>query len=164
MTTSAGDSYADIAGVLDGYWHLVTWMVSPADGKIYKIKDQALLGNDNLAAGNGLLNTAYLNIGSGGAFTLDYFKYERRVLPADEYQHAWDIVQGLINGSAYPEVGCGLGQYWAFIRLAQYFFASKRRRPPGPSWTTGSPGSTPIVFKGVGMAFPRRSDHHTVNS
>ncbi len=99
-------------------------MVSPADAKIYKIKDQALLGNDNLAAGNGLLNTAYLNIGSGGAFSLDYFKYERRVLPADEYQHAWDIVQGNLNGSAYPEVGCGLGQYWAFYRLAQYFFAS----------------------------------------
>ena len=41
VTTSAGDSYADIPGVLDGYWHLVTWMVSPADAKIYKIKDQA---------------------------------------------------------------------------------------------------------------------------
>jgi hypothetical protein len=124
VTTAAGDAYADIPGVLDGSWHLVTWMVSPADAKIYKIKDQVLLGNDNLAAGNGLLNTAYLNIGSGGVFSLDYFKYERRVLPADEYQHAWDIVQGNLNGSAYPEVGCGLGQYWAFYRLAQYFFAS----------------------------------------
>ena len=124
VTTSAGDSYSDIPGVLDGGWHMVTWMVSPEDGKIYKVKDGALLGNDNLAAGNGLTNTAHLNIGSSGVFSLDYFKYERRVLPAGEYENAWSIVQGTVNGSDYPEVGSGLGQYWAFLRLAQYYFIS----------------------------------------
>ncbi|MCX5893969.1 MAG: hypothetical protein NTW80_13585, partial [Deltaproteobacteria bacterium] len=128
VTTSAGDSYADIPGVLDGDYHLITWMVAPAEAKIHKIKDQVLVGSDNLAVGNGLVNQAYLNIGSGGVFTLDYFKYERRVLPADEYQHTWDIVRGNLNGSNYPELGGGLGQYWAFLRLAQYFLAS---RDPG---------------------------------
>ena len=29
-----------------------------------------------------------------------------------------------MNGSAYPEVGSGLGQYWAFLRLAEFFFLS----------------------------------------
>lgn len=125
VTTSAGDSFADIPGVLDGDWHMVTWMIALGEGKIYKVKDGVLLGNDNLAAGNGLTNTAYLNLGSYGVFSLDYFKYERRVLPPEEYANAWAIVQGTVNGSAYPEVGGGLGQYWAFMRLAQYYFVSK---------------------------------------
>lgn len=125
VTTSAGDSYSDIPGVLDGEWHMLTWMVAPADAKIYKVKDQVLLGSDNLAVGSGLNNQAYLNLGSGGDFTLDYFKYERRVLPADEYENTWNIVRGLQNGSAYPEVGNGLGQYWAFMRLAQYYFTTE---------------------------------------
>jgi hypothetical protein len=124
VTTSAGDTYSDIPGVLDGDWHMITWMVDPANAKIYKVKDKVLLGEDALAVGTGLLNTAYLNIGSSAAFDLDYFKYERRVLPAEEYEHAWDVVQGLVNGSAYPEAGHGLGQYWAFYRLAAYFFSS----------------------------------------
>ena len=102
VTTSGGDSYADIAGVLDGDWHLVTWMVAPGEGKIYKIKDQVLLGQDALAVGGGLTNTAYLNLGSSAVFDLDYFKYERRVLPAEEYGLTWDIVRGNVNGSAYP--------------------------------------------------------------
>lgn len=131
VTTSAGDSYADIPGVLDGDYHLLTWMVAPAEGRIYKVLDGTLLGSDNLAVGNGLLNTAYLNFGAGAVFDLDYFKYERRVLPAEEYQNTWGIVQGLVNGSAYPEVGCGLGQYWAFLRLAQYFFVTG----DPPAWT-----------------------------
>jgi hypothetical protein len=122
VTTSAGDSYSDIAGVLDGYWHMITWMVDPANAKIYKIKDKVLLGVDALAVGTGLVSTAYLNIGSSAAFDLDDFKYERRVLPAAEYEHAWDVVQGNVNGSAYPEVGYARGQVWAFCRLAQYFF------------------------------------------
>jgi hypothetical protein len=124
VTTSAGDSYSDIAGVLDGSWHLVTWMIVPADAKIYRIKDGVLLGDNNLAVGSGLLNTAYLNLGASAVFHLDYFKYERRALPAAEYENAWNIVQGLANGSAYPEVGHALAQYWSFYRLAEYYFTS----------------------------------------
>jgi hypothetical protein len=122
VTTTGGDSYSDIPGVLDGDWHMLTWMVAPAESKIYKIKDGVLLGYDSLAVGIGLNNTAYLNIGASAVFDLDYFKYERRLLPAAEYQEAWDIARGLKNGSAYPEVGYALGQFWAFSRLAEYYF------------------------------------------
>lgn len=124
VTTSGGDSYSEIPNVLDGAWHLLTWMVVPGDAKIYRIKDGVLLGNDALTVGTGLLNTAALNLGGSAVFHLDYFKYERRVLPAAEYQEAWSIVQGTVNGSSYPEVGHALGQYWAFYRLAEYFFVS----------------------------------------
>lgn len=124
VKTSAGDYYSDLPGVLDGAWHMVTWMVAPAEGRIYRIKDGVLLGSDNLAAGNGLTNPADLKIGTGAVFTLDYFRYDRRLLPAAEYESAWDIVRGRQNGSAYPEAGHGLGQYWAFMRLAQYFYVS----------------------------------------
>jgi hypothetical protein len=133
VTTTAGDSYSDIPEGLDGAWHLLIWMVVPAEGRIYKIKDGVFLGYDSLAVGNGLNNRAYLNIGSGGVFSLDYFRYERRVLPAAEYESAWDIARGLQNGSAYPEAGHGLAQYWAFYRLAQYYFV------------TGDPGAGEIL-------------------
>lgn len=124
VTTSAGDSYSDIPEVFDGNWHMVTWMVVPAESKIYKIKDKVLLGSDNLSVGSGFSNSAYLNIGSSAVFTLDYFRYERRVVPVAECESSWDIVRGLQNGSAYPETGHGLSQYWAFYRLAQYFFVT----------------------------------------
>jgi len=124
-TAGGGDSYSDITSALDGSWHMLTWIVSFTDGKIYKIKDKVLLGNDALIPGAGLTNTAYLNIGTGGVFNLDYFKYERRAVPSNEYQNAWGIVQGLQNGSPYPEVGSGLAQYWAFMKLAQYYFVSR---------------------------------------
>ena len=45
-----------------------------------------------------------------------------RALSGAELQANWRIIQGLENGSAYPEVGSGLGQYWAFLRLAEFFF------------------------------------------
>jgi hypothetical protein len=124
IVTSAGESFADIVGVLDGDYHMIAWMAAPAAGKIYKIKDGVLLGTDDLALGSGIGNTAPLTIGSEATFTLDFLKYERRKLPAAEYQNSWDIVRGLMNGSAYPEVGHALGQYWAFYRLAQYYFVA----------------------------------------
>ncbi len=124
VTTSAGDTYSDIAGVLDDNWHMITWMVVPADSKIYKVKDGVLLGNDALSVGTGLLNSAALNIGTSGIFSLDYFKYERRVLPAAEYENTWNIVQGNLLGSVYPEIGYDLGQYWAFMKVAHYYFHS----------------------------------------
>lgn len=47
-----------------------------------------------------------------------------RALEVSEALAHWNIIGGEINGSAYPEVGCGLGEYWAFMRLAQYYFVS----------------------------------------
>ena len=52
-----------------------------------------------------------------------------RALSGAELQDNWRIIQGQVNGSAYPEVGSGLGQYWAFLRLAEYFFATNDAGP-----------------------------------
>jgi hypothetical protein len=50
--------------------------------------------------------------------------HKGRALGAPEIDGVWDIIRGQLNGSAYPEVGSALGQYWAFQRLAEYFFVS----------------------------------------
>jgi hypothetical protein len=50
--------------------------------------------------------------------------HKGRVLSSQEMQDNWQIIQGNLNGSNYPEVGNGLGQYWAFMRLANYYFVS----------------------------------------
>jgi len=126
ITTSAGDFYSDITGVLDGSWHMIAWIIDPANSLIHRIKDGTYQGNNAFTIGTGITNTTQLTIGPGGSvnFDLDYFCYERRILPGAEYENAWDIVQGNVNGSSYPEAGHGLGQYWAFYRLAEYFFSS----------------------------------------
>jgi hypothetical protein len=63
-----------------------------------------------------------------GAFlngALDYAAVHKgRAMGAQEVADRWRIIQGQMNGSAYPEVGNGLGQYWAFLRLAEYFFVT----------------------------------------
>jgi hypothetical protein len=56
---------------------------------------------------------------------LDLIRVHRgRALGGAELQDNWRIIQGQLNGSAYPEAGSGLCQYWAFLRLAEYFFVS----------------------------------------
>ncbi len=66
--------------------------------------------------------------GSGADFfqgRIDLIRVHRgRALSGAELQDTWGIIQGQVNGSAYPEVGSGLGQYWAFLRLAEFFFLS----------------------------------------
>ena len=114
VTTSAGDSYSDIAEVLDGNWHMLTWMVSFTDGKIYKVKDGTLLGNDNLAAGTGLLNTAYLNIGTGGRLLPGLLQIRtpgaagRRISRHLEYRQGSEQRQQLPGGGLRPGAILGL--------------------------------------------------------
>ncbi|MEJ2671233.1 MAG: hypothetical protein P8168_03315 [Deltaproteobacteria bacterium] len=50
--------------------------------------------------------------------------HKGRAMSASEVADRWRIIQGQWNGSGYPEVGNGLGQYWAFLRLAEYFFVT----------------------------------------
>jgi len=45
-------------------------------------------------------------------------------MDAGEVAGRWGVIQGTENGSDYPEVGHALGQYWAFYRLAQFYFIS----------------------------------------
>ncbi len=126
LVTSAGTFYSDISGVLDGNWHLVAWLIDPANSLVHRVKDGAYQGNNAFNPGSGLSTPSPLTLGPGGAvaFDLDYFAWERRLWPAAEYAHAWNTAGGLENGSAYPEAGHGLGQYWAFLRLAQYYFVT----------------------------------------
>lgn len=126
LVTSAGTFSADISGVLDGDWHMVAFSIDPAASRVHRIKDGSYQGNNFFAMGNGLSTSVPLTLGPGGGvpFELDYFCWQRRLWPAAEYAHAWNIARGLENGSAYPEAGHGLGQYWAFLRLAQYFFVT----------------------------------------
>ena len=68
---------------------------------------------------DGLIPDSFLN----GA--IDYAAVHKgRAMGAQEVADRWQIIQGQLNGSAYPEVGNGLGQYWAFLRLAEYFFVT----------------------------------------
>ncbi len=62
----------------------------------------------------GYLNGAvdYVAVHKGRAFT------------TAEVQGRWRVIQGLENGSSYPEVGYCLGQFWSFYRLGEYFFVS----------------------------------------
>jgi hypothetical protein len=67
------------------------------------------------------------SLSAGSFFTgrIDLVKIHKgRALSATELQFNHQVILGEQNGSAYPEVGNGLGQYWAFMRLAQYHFHS----------------------------------------
>jgi hypothetical protein len=56
---------------------------------------------------------------------LDYVAiHNGRSMNSLEVAERFQIIQGKLNGSAYPEAGYALGQFWAFYRLAQYFFAT----------------------------------------
>ncbi len=56
--------------------------------------------------------------------TLDFVRIHTRGLDGTEIAGRWAVIQGTENGSNYPEVGHALGQYWAFYRLAQFYFIS----------------------------------------
>jgi hypothetical protein len=85
--------------------------------------DTRFLGN---VAGSADL---YLGADSSGSHkltgALDYVRILKgRAISTDEAKGHRDIILGLENGSAYPEVGHALGQYWSFYRLAQFYFIS----------------------------------------
>jgi hypothetical protein len=75
-------------------------------------------------------------------------------MSASEVAGRWQIIQGLANGSDYPEVGHGLGQYWAFYRLGEYFFVSN----DAGAWDVLNNWldwfSTHLVADGSGWKFP----------
>ncbi|MGA9754216.1 MAG: hypothetical protein WBV23_03650 [Desulfobaccales bacterium] len=77
---------------------------------------------------NGAAFTVGRRAGTAAGFfqgRIDLIRVHRgRALGGAELQDTWGIIQGRVNGSAYPEVGSGLGQYWAFLRLAEFFFLS----------------------------------------
>jgi hypothetical protein len=96
---------------------------------------------------------------------IDYVAVHKgRALGAQEVADRWRIIQGQMNGSAYPEVGNGLGQYWAFLRLAEYFFVTNNKAawPLLSNWLTwidtygapdGSGWKLPTLFSEYGFAY-----------
>jgi len=176
ITTSAGTYYSDITGVLDGNWHMVAWIVDPDNSLIHRVKDGTYQGNNGFSIGTGLNNTAQLKFGPGTstAFDLDYFCLEKRCWPGDEYEQAWDIAQGLENGSDYPEVGSGLAQAWTFMRLAEFYFKTGN----STAWTIlenfltwldthgtadGNGWKFPVMFSEYGFQYGDYDPGHTAS-
>lgn len=89
---------------------------------------------------NGLIDYVAVHVGRG--------------MSASEVAGRWQIIQGTLNGSDYPEVGHGLGQYWAFYRLGEYFFVSN----DAGAWDILTNWldwfSTHLVADGAGWKFP----------
>jgi hypothetical protein len=73
-------------------------------------------------------NPLYLGLWNNAAAifsgALDFVRIHARGMDASEIAGRWAVIQGTENGSNYPEVGHALGQYWAFYRLAQFYFIS----------------------------------------
>ncbi|HAY23184.1 MAG TPA: hypothetical protein DCY27_13685 [Desulfobacterales bacterium] len=86
---------------------------------------------------------------------IDYLHISKDIAPdAAEIAGRWQIIQGLQNGSDYPEVGHGLGQYWAFYRLAEYFCVSNDAGAWDilDNWLSWL--ETFVVADGLGWKFP----------
>ena len=100
-------------------------------------------------------STAPLKVGPMINVSLDRLAiYKGRALAVDEIAERWQVVQGQLNGSNYPEVGYCLGQLWAFYRLAEYFFVSNDAGAWGvlDNWLTWL--DTYVVADGAGWKFP----------
>jgi hypothetical protein len=90
------------------------------------------LGSGRAACPGSLDNSRNFTLGRAAAAAAGFFRgrfdlvrvHRGRALAAAELQDNWKIIQGRLNGSAYPEVGGALAQFWAFQRLAEYYFAT----------------------------------------
>ena len=111
-------------------YHYVA-VAADRDGQITFCVDGAL-GVGAAARPGSLDNDQAFTVGRRSGSAADFFQgridlirvHRGRALSGAELQDTWGIIQGQVNGSAYPEVGSGLGQYWAFLRLAEFFFAT----------------------------------------
>ena len=112
-----------------GYHYLA--VAADRDGQFTFSVDGGL-GTCAAARPGSLDNDQAFTVGRRSGAAADFYQgridlirgHRDRALSGAELQGNWQIIQGLANGSAYPEVGSGLGQYWAFLRLAEFFFLS----------------------------------------
>ena len=112
-----------------GYHYLA--VAVDRDGQFTFSVDGAL-GTGVAARPGSLDNDQAFTVGRRSGAAADFYQgridlirvHRGRALSGAELQDNWRIIQGIANGSAYPEVGSGLGQYWAFLRLAEFFFLS----------------------------------------
>ena len=110
----------------DSWYHVATTRLG-SDVKLFVNGSEvaSVTYGDALGANNDQL---YLGLWFSSSYLfpgyLDFVRIYARGMEADEVAGRWQIAQGTKNGSAYPEAGHGLGQYWAFMRLSQYYFLS----------------------------------------
>ena len=114
-------------GLIAGSWYHLAFV---RDGEnLHFYINGSLFTTKNLGTTVFYDATTPFRLGSWGPGTwklngdVDYFSLiNGYAMTAQEVAARWRIIQGQENGSAYPEVGHALGQYWAFYRLAQYYF------------------------------------------
>jgi hypothetical protein len=131
-STTGGDSFskAGAPGLgADAYYHLVvtragdtlSFYINGNPAGVEIIGDAAFFAADAPLRFGRTEGTAYGYL--NGA--LDYAAIHKgRAMSAAEVRERYDIIHGRLNGSDYPEAGYALGQFWAFYRLAQYFFVT----------------------------------------
>jgi hypothetical protein len=128
LASSGKSTTTGPAIAMAGGYHLV---LSPARG-VSKAEGPMVMSNSHDTRSLGSISTSgglYFGADSSGNHkltgALDYVRILKgRAISVDEAQGHRDIILGNKNGSAYPEVGHALGQFWAFYRLAQYYFVS----------------------------------------
>ncbi len=114
------------ANLADGLDHYVvlSYRSGTPDGMVLYV-DGYSVGSASSTGMGSLSNTVGLTAGVFFLGALDLIRLHKgRALENPEITGRWQIIRGQLNGSAYPEAGSGLGQYWAFMRLAEYFFAT----------------------------------------
>jgi hypothetical protein len=138
LTATVGDGThtAAVTGdraLNDGAYHLLTlsFAANQADGlKLYVdgVREGPAASTADLGD---ISNTASLAVGADSAGenmatgAVDLVRlHQGRALGAAEIAGLWSIMQGSQGGSAYPEAGAAPGQYWAFMRLAQYYYVT----------------------------------------
>lgn len=161
-----------VGDVLDNQWHLVSCSMDLPNRVVNIYVDGALYSTSNLPFPGDFDSSSFFRFGtwhSTNYALVDYFCIEKRLISGEEQAARWNIVRGLENGSDYPEAGYGLGQYWAFMRLAEYYFVSGDSRAwnilnPWLDWLNmagaadGSGWKFPLYFSEFGQAYGNTYD------
>ena len=129
---SGSSSLAPSPGLsLDTANHHYVAVAGDRDGQ-FTFSVDGSLGTCPAARSGSLDNGASFTVGRRAGAASDFYQghidlirvHRGRALSGAELQDNWRIIQGQLNGSAYPEAGSGLSQYWAFLGLAEFFFLS----------------------------------------
>lgn len=148
-------------------WYYVVATRTGGSAKLY-VNGSQVAANTYTAPLTPNSSPLYLGLWHSGSYLfpgrIDFARIHARGMGPEEITGRWRVIQGLENGSNYPEVGHALGQYWAFYRLAQFYFISN---DPGAreildNWLTwldacaapeGSGWRVPVWFSEYGFTY-----------
>lgn len=156
-----------VGNVFDNQWHILSFVMDLPKRVVYTYRDGSLVSTTSIPFPPDFDNPGLLRFGQWSGTTpgqVDYYSLERRLISGTEQAARWKIIRGLENGSSYPEAGYALGQYWAFLRLAEYYFVSGDSRAwdllnPWLAWldVAGAPDGSgwkfPLFFSEFGQAY-----------